>query len=1546
MASRFCAARWCGASAASRAWPSRTFVGLGATTPPTPDVVGFYRDLFSSAADGTQLMQVLVQARRASNNADHRFALAEEMATLAQDRLGSTDRAIEVWRSVLREDGNDPRAVANLERLYREGKKWTALVELLKDQFDAIPDTADGKAGRIAKLLEITDLYRKELRLEAMALATLQRILDIDPRHQGSLEVLADTYASGKRWNDLLGVYQRLRDAAKQDGDRQAEADVLRKVAAIWVEKLGNPQRALEPLAELLALLPGDRGARDMMANIHEQRRDWRALIALRREELAESAQAAGREGDEALALRLELARLAEDKLGDRREAIAGWNAVLLHHGENPKALEALARLYERESRWPEAAEIRHRQVAIADSIGRAVKLLTDIGHIYAERLRDQQDSIRVWREIARMVPGHDKALRTLRDAYVASGMWDELTDLYVAQGRVSDLVDALQSAADRVSATDERVGLYRRVAQLCRERLGQPERAVKALERTLAIQPNNLVVARELLPIYREQNNWAALMRTINVLLEASDKVDDKLELIEQLREVAADKLQSPQLTFQWAARAYELRPTDTHLRERLEAASASSDNWDELTRIFERRIAGQPVSGEDSETSNEISVQAVRKADREEQLLLLGKLAAIARDHLSKPDDAQRYFRRIIEIDPHNEGAMSALEAIYTSTRRWDDLSEVYRRRLDVAPTDAARLSTLRGLAKLQEQQLHDLDAAVETYDKILALEPEDLRTLDSLAEILRGRGEWQRLAEILQRKLELPSLPEGQGVRPIEPSDIPVLFELSRVRAARLAQIDRAIQGFLKILELEPTHRAAVEVLEEIHRADPSTAVVIMRGLLPYYRRVGDRVHEAEAMEVLLAAVDPNEAADDAAARERRREQKSQLAAIYEQMPERRGEALEIYAELFELDPSDWEGRQLLQRLGRSLARMGLVAAAYERALDGIARQASEAEAEGRALERAESNLRRDLLLELGAMLRDDLEQPQQAEKAYAEILERDETHQAAYDALESLLRARGAHQELLELYRRRVDVVFNQREQRTLLGRIIEIAREILNDRATAVRTAEELLDLIPDDVPTIELLAHMYAEGGEPDDLDKLEELLGRWAELLSDRELRHELVCKRASLRIAHQQNAFGAVDLLGSVLGENPDHERSRALLEDLLDVDEVQMQIAALLEPIYQRRGDQHGRIRILRVRRNHAAAESRRDEATSYLLEIARIQEQELGDSQGAFGSLREAYLSDPRRLDSRLQVERVGTLLGLEREQVEIWSQALASEEADDKTLRIDLTHRIAVLLDERLRDSAGARKAWLSLLSLDPPDAALAHKTVRALVRLHLEAGDFAALVEAQRALLRFTDAHHEQVRIRLEIATIQLEQLMDRIGAALTWAEVVDMQPANRVALDALEQLLLEEEEWQRLTEVLEHRISVADDPRTQAQIWRRIGDMRRDQLAAPQQAIQAFQSVLDLKTGHDDAVYAQTQLVVLNRSLERWPDVEEGPAPAHQPRRQRRRARTLVGRDRRDRRPPTRSARRRARSAQARARSFSHGCTCARAGGRVPRAR
>ncbi|MCX4245708.1 hypothetical protein [Paraliomyxa miuraensis] len=1407
--------------------------------PGHPDVLGFYRDLFAGESAGTQLMQVLVQARRAAMDSEQRFGLAEEMAKLAEERLGSSDRAIEVWRSVMREDGYDPRVSAALERLYRDGAKWTALADLLKEELDRIEDGPQAQEARIAKLLEIAELYRDRLKLDTMALATLQRILDIDPRHEPSLQALADTYAAAGRYNDLLGVYSRRIDAAREADDAEHQRQLLLGVAEIWLEKLGNPQRALEPLSQVLELSPGDRGARELLARIHEQRRDWRALIALRREELAERA------GQEALALRIELAKLAEERLGDRREAIAAWNEVLRHHGDESTALDALSRLYERESRWASAAEILHRKVATLEDRELTVRVLVHLGHLYSDRLQSREDATRVWAEVLRLSPGHDKATRRLRDAYVAAERWDELTALYEAQGRLLDVVEVLQSAADRVSDTDARVALYRRVAALCQNRLGQPERALKALERTLAIQPDNLAVARELLPIYREQRNWARLMSTYQVLLRAAQTDEERLELIAAMQEVAEHKLGSPTLTLHWAAEAYRLRPADELLRQQLEGAAERADGWDELTSIFEQRIAAQGVADD-------------------ERLALLDKLAVIARDKLFKPDDAQRYFRRIIELDPNNADAMGALERIYTGTRRWEDLCEVYRRRLEVTPDADARLSTLRNLAKIQEQQLGDLDGATETYRRILEHAPQDPAALESLARIYRNRGHWAQLAEILERQLARASSDAAR---------VPLMFELAQIRAVRLQQSQPAVEGLLAVLELEPNHRPVVQALEELRQSDPSVSLPVMKGLLPYYRRVEDRVREAEAMEVIIAAEQDADA---------RKQQLEQLAAIYERMEERRADALRIRVELFLADPSQWQGRQMLQRLGAELQRMHDVGEAYEQALRGMAKEAELAEAEGRTLARERAGLRRDLLLEHAAMLRDALGRPSDAERNYAIVLEQDETHQGAYEALEALLRERQAPAELRALYRRRVDVTYNQREQKELLTRIIDLSRNVLGDRQTAIATAEELLDLIPDDLPTIELLAQMYGEGQEPRDHESLEEILGRWAELSRDGEQRRKLMVRRAALRMQFLGDAFGAVDLLGQVLGQDPDDAQARRLLEELLDIAEVQLPACALLEPIYKRHGNHEGCIRILHARRAHAEEIGSVDEAVTHLIEIARLREQELSDSTTAFDVMREAFAADVRRRDTREHVERLGLALDRPADLVEVWRGALTGDAMLDLGLRIDFTHRIAVLYDERLRDQEAARSAYAELLALDPPDAGLAQRAVEALCRLHLEAGDGVALIEAKRALLRFIDAQGDQVRIRLEVAAIQ-EDLGDRVGAALTHSEVLDMEPDDVRSLDALERLFLEEQEWERLCEVLEHRIGVTPDARGRAPLWRRVGEIQRDHLGDPHRAMSAFQSVLDLKVGREDTTYALSSLVELNEKLERWPDVEEG---------------------------------------------------------------
>ena len=1404
--------------------------------PASLDVLAFYREVFAADTDASQLMQVLVQARRAlrKDETERRFALAEEMAGLAEKQLGSVDRAIEVWRSVLREDGYDPRAIAALERLYREGQKWTALVELLKEEFERIADTAENREHRIAKLLEIAELYRDQLRLDAMALATLQRILDIDPRHAATIQALADTYGNAGRYNDLLGVYSRLMEAAKAESDRPRQIDFLVKIAGLWIDHLNAPQRGLEPLGEVLSVDPAHPVARALIAKIYEQSGDWRGLIALKREQLASCDAAAQIE------LRVDIARLTEERLHERQEALGVWNEILEHHGDVEVALDALGRIYEEEQRWAEAAEIRHRQVAATKEPARAVALLQHLAELYLGVIGDDEAALRAWHEILRLSPGNESALQSLRDTYTMSERWDDLVALYDSQGRLGDVIDILYSAADVIDG-DRRVALLRRIANVSRDRLGQPDRGLRALERLLEIQPDNQQVARELLPIYREQGKWDRLIATYEILLAAADNDDDRLELIAGIRDVALHNLGSASLALHWAAKAYAIRPSDEILRASLESAAERAQEWSELIRSFEARVASA-------------------ECDDAERLELLDKLGTIARERLADDALAQRFLRQIVDLDPSNESALAELEAIYDAARNWGGLVDVLKKRLVKAEDRDARLALLRRLAELQEVQVHDLDGAVETLQAIRQLLPAELEVIDGLARLHRARGAWADLAVILQRRLDLM---DGS------PEQVNVLFELSQIQATRLRDSQAAVSGFMTILDLDPDHLPTIDALENLRRFDPSCSLMVMRGLLPYYRSIGDHGREADAIEVIAAAE------TDVGAR---RAMLQDLAAIYDQQ-ERKADAQRIRLELFGLEPPTQDVRQAMMAAARELGQLDLLARAYEQAIGLLSERINRAELEGKSVP-DDIELRRALRFEVAALLRDELDRSQDAERVFQAILDTDESNQDAYEALDELLRARGAHEEMMRLYRRRVDAIFDLDEQKVLLDRIVKIARHVLEDREIAIKTAEELLDMVPEDLPTMELLAAMYEESDDSTKHYALEELLGRWSELVEGDDKRHEIACRRAALRMQRLGDAFGAVDLLGTVLAEDPGSMRARQLLEVLLDDPSVQLQVGALLEPIYVALHDHRSRIRILQIRRAKAEELGSIDEATAHLIQIARIQEIELNDPEAAFSAIAEAYVIDPRRQDLRSEVQRLGIELGRLEELVAAWRRAL--EKLDDRGLKIDVLARAAAILDDHLNDVEQARQVYAELLELDPPDHDLAKKASVALIRLHRLVGDELALVGALRNHLRFAADDAEQVKINVEIAELQ-EKLGDRRAAAESYFAVLDVDPNNLDAFENLERIFIEIEDWEALCEVLRSRVMVTEDAQDQARIWRKVGEIQRDHAKNLHRAIEAFQWIVDLRPSDRDVSFALDAIVKIKIELEEWADVEEG---------------------------------------------------------------
>src|SRR6185312_7191869 len=358
--------------------------------PSNREMVDFYRGYFEARNEQTNFLQVLAQAQKTEPDVERRAAMGIEMARAAEQRPQHADKAIEIWKGVLRLRPHLPDAVAALKRLYTTTEKWNALLELLKDELESVP--AADVDERINRHLEIVAIYRDRLNLDVMVVTTYLNILALKPDHPQALASLASRYEAQGRYGDLVQILSRQADAAT---DPAARVALHRRIASIWADKLGKHQNAVASFEKILDAEPGDTETATRLKELYAKNRSWRPLIEVLRRELPH-VDAAGRR-----TRLVEMARLAGERLNDAREAITLYNQVLAIAPQDPEALAGLATLYERERRWPALVEILERQRQNAEGNPAAeLPLLERRGTLLYERMAASEAAIAVFRRI------------------------------------------------------------------------------------------------------------------------------------------------------------------------------------------------------------------------------------------------------------------------------------------------------------------------------------------------------------------------------------------------------------------------------------------------------------------------------------------------------------------------------------------------------------------------------------------------------------------------------------------------------------------------------------------------------------------------------------------------------------------------------------------------------------------------------------------------------------------------------------------------------------------------------------------------------------------------------------------------------------------------------------------------------------------------------------------------------------------------------------------------------------------------------------------
>ena len=134
-------------------------------------------------------------------------------------------------------------------------------------------------------------------------------------------------------------------------------------------------------------------------------------------------------------------------------------------------------------------------------------------------------------------IPNDRKAQEALKKKYLTLGRWDDLEVFYAESGKWDEFIRVLEQQEAKEANAEAKIGLLFKIAELWADKKQKNDRAARAYEKVLELEPQNLRAAEALIPIYSQAGNAKALANAIEVKLGHEEDAYAKLAL---LREVA----------------------------------------------------------------------------------------------------------------------------------------------------------------------------------------------------------------------------------------------------------------------------------------------------------------------------------------------------------------------------------------------------------------------------------------------------------------------------------------------------------------------------------------------------------------------------------------------------------------------------------------------------------------------------------------------------------------------------------------------------------------------------------------------------------------------------------------------------------------------------------------------------------------------------------------------------------------------------------------------------------------------------------------------
>lgn len=1428
--------------------------------------------------DHKSLVGFYEQAAAHIEDHDTKRDVLHRAANLYIDKLSDVESAAARYHDVLAFEPSNMESIDKLIQIYQYTEQWDDFGKILIHKADQLDEGTEQKP----LLFQASTVYREFVEMPEAAVEANKKILEIDPVDLDAIQNLEHLYTQLTRWNDLLDIFNVRLDLAEDDNSRK---ELLFVIGAIQQQELEQPHDAIRTYNRILEIDPQEVNALIKLEELDEQTEQWDELLGVLQRQIELSTEPDARNN-----LSYRFGEVLEKHHDDTPGAIDAYRQVLgvdPNHTQSIAALENIIKdgqyavdaaevlqpVFDSQERWDDLIHVYRLRLDHTDDPEQKLEFLREVASIEEGCKNDKPSAFQTYAAALSLAPDREDTLETMTRLAGDLQAWDP----YI------DYLDAIMDNTDDPVAT---MSLQRSVAKVYDQQIVDPGASIDRYVRVLESDPNDEASLVALTSLYQNQARWQDLTEVLQRRIPLTDDQPTHLQLQLQLASVQRNMLEKPEAALETYRAILQDDPDQAMAIEGLEDMFMDGQVVQPIAEILEPHYLSR---GEHESLINLYRQRLGHLEDPIEQHDVLRQIARVYSQEMQDDTNALTFLGEALVVHPSAEGLLEDLDECairleeQSGPESWTNLTGYYVRALENPNLDeATALNMWLKLANIIDERLQAPESAEVAYTNALVYDPGEPTALAALDRIYLQGQRWDELANVLERRI-------AETVE--DETLVDLNARLGTLYKDTLLDRQKAIGAFESVLKIEPEHLESLQALESLYMGE-GRFEDLYRSLKIQSELTYDGDEQAQFYLQMAQLCEDNLNRRDEAIdllNQVIQQQPNNVGALMQLrrlylMEERWDDLVSVIEMEIELTSEEEERLGLYENLGvifsdrindeqRALEAWSAALELDEDYLPALEALRDIYTSRGDYVERSrmlarmlkhqelDQERRLDLWVEQADIQGNMLMESDEAIHAWQQVLALSPGDPRAVDSLEFLFDQDERWEELMAVLEVKADNLYEEPEARLeVLRKLADRSENKLQDTVRAAQYHEQILEITGFDEDAYTKLEASYMAQGSEESYSQLVNLyLDRSGQVAEDSIARAEVLRKASGVFENNLGAAPSALVVLLSALDANVIGD------EELLDEAE---RLAKVNEDAGQPAwGDV--------VNRYAEVLPEVTDDHDAYVvnLRLGRLLAKRLGQPDDAVYYLKRALMHEPNQYDVLVLLAELYEQLASWPELAETQTQLI--EVTEDPEEKIDRWRTLGNLYESQLANPDQAIMAYEQILAIDVGDA----QAIASLERIYEVLERWESLIDILRQKAQVSFEPEEVVAIQHRIASIYGEQLGNSDRAVGAYLDVMESDPSNLPALQALEGLYRQKGDWQAVIDNYEAQLNVVDTPEEQIFIYGKMANDYEEQFQNRDEAVNAYIQVLGVEPSHEGAI---ENLERLYYEMERWHDLVE----------------------------------------------------------------